>query len=118
MLFKSRIIAFSAAAVLAVAGGVYALMPDAAQNSSSTGNNAVLDQTAAKTDVVIAQKTVGGPSHDEAKNPGANVTADQQPASQAQPVQAPKRLTKQQLMPPPLSEDEKLQKAAELESNF
>ncbi len=118
MLFRAKNIAFSAAALLVAAVGVYTFMPDQAQSPSSAPGDALLGQPPVKAEVLASQNVTSGPDSHETTAQNANTEAAGIPANQDQPVQAPKKLTRQQLTPPPMTEDEKLQKAAEQQSNF
>jgi hypothetical protein len=114
MSIKTRTIVFSLAALLAAAGGIYAFTPD--NQGSVAGDKAVEasaqtpEPAAAASQNAVAepvdQKTTSQPGEAAAKQPA-------QPASQA-----PKKLTREQLMPPPMTEAEKLDKVAQQESNF
>jgi hypothetical protein len=119
MSFQNKTIAVSAAALLAVAGGLYAFMSND-QNSGADGHDTeALVQTIAKPEATGSQTTPVIQSVEQTDAQGANPTLVQQPAAPDQvAAQAPKKLTKQQLTPPPATEEEKLQKAAERESNF
>jgi hypothetical protein len=122
---KAKTIAFSVAALLAVAGGVYAFMPSEQGNAASAGPVTNLAQTAAEPGASPVQAAFDEKPEEKVKVE-APVTlqtpvAVAQPSAQplAQPVAAaPKKLTRQQLTPPAPTEEEKLQKAAEQESNF
>jgi hypothetical protein len=116
---KTKIIAFSVAALLAVGGGIYAFMPSEPEIASGAGQLIGSGQTGVKPEVTDSPISASGQSTEKAGIQATAPAAAPQPAAQAQPaVQAPKKLTKEQLMPPPATEDEKLQKAAEQESNF
>jgi hypothetical protein len=122
---KAKTIAFSVAALLAVAGGVYAFMPSDQANVASAGPVASLAQTALEPGAAPVPAAFDEKPEEKVKVE-APVTmqppvAAAQPSTQplAQPVAAaPKKLTRQQLTPPAPTEEEKLQKAAEQESNF
>lgn len=101
MSINAKIIALYGAALLAVGGGVYAVMLDAPTGAG------VAPMQMASNDTVAVPAAV-------APAAVAPVVAD--PAKPAAP--APKKLTREQLLPPPMTEAEKLQKAAEQESNF
>lgn len=119
MSLKTRTIAFSVAALLAGAGGIYAFMPNDPEAVSENGETIGSAQTEAKPDVTDAPGAAGGPSSEKASVQNGNVAVTQQPVALAKPAaQVPKKLTREQLIPPPASEDEKLQKAAQQESNF
>lgn len=111
MSHKSRNIALSAAAVLLVAGGAYSFMGDTPDAVSYSADPMVSSLVDAKPAAPSAENTVNAPVSQKAD--GAAQTPLAEPVA---PVQ--KKLTKQQLTPPPATEDEKLQKAAEQESNF
>lgn len=114
MLSRTKIIALPVAALLAVGGGIYAFAPDEPQSPSGTAPALEPAEVAEKPDAVAPQQAQVG--HGAAKDPTA-VAAQQNPQASV-PSQAPKKLTRQQLAPPPLTEAEKLEKAAEQESNF
>lgn len=116
MSFNAKTIAVSAAVLLTAAGGLYAFMPDretAPKNRASVSST----RTIAEAKPESPQAGANGPNVAEAK--GADATVAAQPGAAEQPAsQAPKKLTRAQLTPPPATEEEKLQKAAEQESNF
>ncbi|MGL5837213.1 MAG: hypothetical protein ACRCY3_01780 [Sphingorhabdus sp.] len=103
---------FSVAAFIAVGGSMYAFMLEDRAASSDKRTNADSVQIAADPDISALQ---------QAPIKQSEGTTDNQKAT-AEPTQAseptPKKLTREQLAPPPLSEAEKLQRAAEQESNF
>jgi hypothetical protein len=115
MLSKSKIMPMAAVALLAVAGGVYALGSNEpnVQPSSSAQRDKVADST--KPNAADNAPDVAGQTGE--KDAGATATV-QAPSVMPPAQSAPIKLTKQQLTPPaPKTEDEKLQKAAEQEYN-
>lgn len=111
MSFKYKNIALSAAAILLVVGGTYSVLsdrPDAISTSAKT-----VEPAPAKANPPPSGAKIPVNTH---ASQHSNVPASMPPAQPVAPVQ--KKLTKQQLTPPPVTEDEKLQKAAEQESNF
>jgi type IV secretory pathway VirB10-like protein len=117
--FNPKTIAFSVAALMAVAAGAYTLMPNDEQSSAAGQDAEGLEQAAAKAEPTDTPKSVAGNSGANADAKEVNAPPVQQPSAQNQPVvPAPKKLTTQQLTPPIATEEEKLQKAAEQESNF
>jgi type IV secretory pathway VirB10-like protein len=120
---KAKTIAFSVAALLAVAGGVYAFMPSDQGNAASAGPVTSLAQTAAEPGATPVQTVPDEKLSEKAKTPTEAPVTLQPPVAPADPLSqpvaaAPKKLTRQQLTPPAPTEEEKLQKAAEQESNF
>jgi hypothetical protein len=120
---KAKTIAFSVAALLAVAGGVYAFMPSEQGNAASAGPVTNLAQTAAERGATPVQTVPDEKLSEKAKAPTEAAVTLQPPVAPADPLSqpvaaAPKKLTRQQLTPPAATEEEKLQKAAEQESNF
>jgi hypothetical protein len=119
MPFKSKAIAISVAALLVAGGGAYAFLSDDNANKPVDNEAAATVQTSAKPEANNAQSTSSGASSEQTDAPKTDAPTAQQPPAQGQMAsQAPKKLTRQQLTPPPATEDEKLQKAAEQESNF
>ena len=114
MSFKPKIIVLSVAALIAAGGGLYASMPGDPESAPGSRNNIDLVQSVAQADVTGRQETANAPHDDSAKTGNASATAAQAPVAN----EAPKKLTRQELTPPPASEEEKLQKSAEQESNF
>jgi hypothetical protein len=117
MSFKAKTIALSAVALLVVGGSAYTFMSDDVVSTPGDPVVANSAETAEQTNpealqVVVAEQDKGSvvaPAEVDAK----------QAASQVQPAsQPPKKLTKAQLLPPPATEAEKLEKAAQSESNF
>ncbi len=120
MSVKSKTIAVAVAGLLAVAGGIYAYSADDQVSAPSDIKIAASGQVAAQPTTPATQDQTTAPSvkAGEVQAPAAAV-AGAGTATQAQPTApAPKKLTKQQLTPPAPTEAEKLQKAAEGESNF
>jgi hypothetical protein len=116
MSFKPKTIAFSVAALLAAAGGIYAFMPGDQGGASGSREVAGSAQDAAKPEIASSPSAQSG---DNTAVQDTDAAVAKQPTAKDQPDgQAPKKLTKKQLTPPPLTEEEKLQKAAEQESNF
>jgi hypothetical protein len=116
MSFRPKIIAISVTAFLAVVGGGYALMPDENDGAANVRETVSSAQAPASRDVVDSSSRQSGDGADLQGAPAAVAT---RPSTESQPVgQAPAKLTKRQLTPPPATEEEKLQKAAEQESNF
>lgn len=119
MSFKVKIIAFSAAGLLAAAGGIYAFMPDNQESASGSREIVGSVQTVATADVINPPSTTDKRVGEEGVARATDTTAAPRQSPKDQPEsQSPKKLTRQQLLPPPATEDEKLQKAAEQESNF
>jgi hypothetical protein len=117
MSFKTKTIAVSAVALLAVVGGAYAFMP-AGQDKSS--ENAEVINTVQVVEPPMANSAPVATSGNEQAEVSAKAAAA---APEVAPkdksaAQTPKKLTREQLTPPPLTEEEKLQKAAQQESNF
>ncbi len=122
MSFNAKTISLSVAALLAIAGGVYAFMPSSPQQAPETTLAAGTEQNVAApapTDVQPSDNAAANEklSSDKADNKDAAAATQAPVAAQPAPP-APKKLTQQQLTPPPLTEDEKLQQAAQQESNF
>lgn len=118
MAFKSKYIALSVAALLVGAGSLFAFMPDTPKGvandpGTSTGQTTVPNSPA-------VENSTSEQSEKSADFHSENAARTLQPAGKEQSLagQTPKKLTRQQLLPPPATEDEKLQKAAEQESNF
>jgi hypothetical protein len=115
---KTKVIALSVGALLAIGGGIYAVIPGNDPTQSVNAQGASAQQVAAEPDAPETRQLPVEPS--KAKDEGQTSTATVA-GSQKQPlpsVQAPKKLTREQLTPPPATEEEKLQQAAERESNF
>ena len=117
MSFNAKTISFSVAALLTIAGGVYAFMPSSSREAPESSEAAGPDQSAAARAPKDPQTTASAATSDKVDSKEAPA-AQQAPAAVEPAFQAPKKLTQQQLTPPPMTEDEKLQKAAEQESNF
>jgi hypothetical protein len=116
MSFKPKTIAFSVAALLAAAGGIYAFMSGDQGGTSGGKEIAGSASAAAKPEIASSPSEQ---SRDNTAVQDTDAAVAKQPTAKDQPDgQAPKKLTKKQLTPPPLTEEEKLQKAAEQESNF
>jgi hypothetical protein len=119
MSIKSKAIAISAVALLAAAGGVYAFMPADTKGSSDSGKTASAARPSVEPQATEALPTSSPQGIEKADVEGQKAGEAQQQAATDQPGSpAPKKLTKQQLTPPPATADEQLQKAAEQESNF
>jgi hypothetical protein len=119
MPFKSKAIAISVAALLVAGGGAYAFLSGDHANEPGDNEAAAIVQTNAKLEANDAQTAPNGASSKQTDASKTDTPAAQQPAAQGQMAsQTPKKLTRQQLTPPPATENEKLQKAAEQESNF
>jgi hypothetical protein len=119
MSFKVKTIAFSAAGLLAAAGGIYAFMPDNQESASGSREIVGSVQTVAPADLINLPSTTDKRVGEQGVAQGTDTTAATKQSAKDQPEsQAPKKLTRQQLLPPPATEDEKLQKAAEQESHF
>ena len=122
MSFKAKIAVFSTAALLAVAGGMFAFSsnePDSAIVSTDTAQTAMPAETP---DAVAPVDSTIAPAGENVAVPAtvaAGATPAQAPVMQEKPAApATGKLTREQLMPPePKTEDEKLQKAAEQEYN-
>jgi nitrate/TMAO reductase-like tetraheme cytochrome c subunit len=119
MSIKNKTIALSAVALVVVAGGAYAFMPsdkDASYTSSNAGNVA---QPAANQQTTDTQATPNNQNTKKVEGETVKATDPKELTKPDKPVaQAPKKLTKQQFAPPPMTEDEKLRKAAEEGNNF
>jgi hypothetical protein len=116
MSMNAKTISLSAAALLAIAGGAYAFMPGSSQDVSES---VAIGQEAAVRGSTDAQMPSTAAIDTKAGAESANGIVAPPLPGQEQPIAAaPKKLTQRQLTPPPLTEDEKLQKAAEQESNF
>lgn len=117
MSFNAKIFAFSAAALLLVGGGVYTFMSN--DEGNSPGDPVVASQVEAPEQPVMPTlQEVSAGQHD-----GKIVVSEPSEVKQATPPaqptsQMPKKLTKEQLLPPPATEAEKMEKAAQQESNF
>jgi hypothetical protein len=119
MSMNAKTASLSVAALLAIAGGVYAFMPGNSQDVPAHVAAADPGQDVAAQEPANPQLPSTKASGETADADRARGTAAEPQPGQAQPVAAgPKKLTQQQLTPPPLTQDEKLQKAAEQESNF
>ncbi len=115
---KAKVVALSVGVLLAVGGGIYAVMPgsgpDQANGTQVSDGPAVAAQPDSQG---TPQPTAGSSAAEDGAQPGTAAVAGS-PAPAPQPQQQPKKLTREQLTPPPATEEEKLQKAAERESNF
>jgi hypothetical protein len=112
---NTKIVAFTALALLTVAGGVYALGSGQAETAPASENSA--NMVVAVAPEKVADKPASPAPADSAKATGA-VTTEQPVAMDQQPQGAPVKMTKKQLTPPESkTEAEKLQKAAEQEYN-
>jgi hypothetical protein len=109
---KTKTLAFSVAALLAAGGGYYALMPQD-HGSGFQGNDIPAPAQNAKPVAADLQQAEGATAMGKPVDQSKEAPAPKPPVQQA-----PQKLTKEQLMPPPLSENEKLDKAAQQESNF
>ncbi len=119
MSFKPKIIVLSVAAFIAAAGGYYASMPGGAESDPDDRNNIKSLQRVAQADATGGPEAVSAPRAEDVKAVNASATVEQSPVVQGPvAIEAPKKLTRQQLTPPPASDEEKLQKSAEQESNF
>ncbi len=117
MSFKAKTIAFSAVALIVVGGSAYTLMSN--DEVSGPGNPVVerSAETAEQTNPEASQ--VVAAQQDKGSVAAPKVVDAKQAASQVPPAnQPPKKLSKEQLLPPPATEAEKLEKAAQAESNF
>jgi hypothetical protein len=115
MSFKVKAISLSVCAVLVAAGGAYSFMSDSPQNATTGTAASAPVQPVAQSAEPQAPKS-GEVAVD---NPaGADVTGSPAAVGDKPVVNAPKKLTREQLMPPPETAEEKLQKAAQQESNF
>lgn len=117
MSLKPKTIAISVTALLVAAGGAYVFMPDDKQASAPSSE---ISNSIEATSAPIGSQSQADASAKASKTvDGQSASATPQPIVQPKaPTPAPKTLTRQQLTPPPMTEDEKLQKAAEQESNF
>jgi hypothetical protein len=113
---KTKMIAFSAAAVLAAAAGIYAFGPSGRENVAESSEVAKPAPPVALPDKSSAPAMTAA---EKAIDPAAEPKAAQpQAAPEKAASQPPVKLTREQLIPPPpKTEDEKLQKAAEQEYN-
>lgn len=119
MPLKAKAIAFSVAVLLAGAGGVYAFMPTSQQSASDASKTAAPMQDVATAVATDPVSTLEEQASQGAVAPETDINAAPKQPKNDRPVNPPStKLTRQQLMPPPATEDEKLQKAAEMESNF
>lgn len=119
MSFNTKAVALSVAGLLAVAGGLYAFMPPGQDGAASNGKAAASVQSVAIADAPNPVASKDKQSGTEATAQGSDAAAAPKQSSQDQTAtQAPKKLTRAQLTPPPATENEKLEKAAEQESNF
>jgi hypothetical protein len=119
MSVKNKTIAFAAVAVLAVAGGAYGFMPGDKDGSSASSKAPSLAQTAANQQATDPHVAANNQGSEKVASEAVNSANPKQLVTPNQPVvQATNKLTRQQLTPPPANENEKLQKAAEQESNF
>jgi hypothetical protein len=114
MSMKTKTIVVSLAAFLAAVGGIYAFAPGH-QGSASGGDEAGDSVQSPKPAATASQDAKSEPLGEKTASQGGDATA-KQPAQPA--IQVAKKLTREQLMPPPMSEAEKLDKAAQQESNF
>jgi hypothetical protein len=117
MSFKAKTIGFTAVALIVVGGGAYTFMSNDDVSSPDSPGVASSVETAEQTDMAASQDVLNDQDQGKAEVP---VTAEaKQATEQVQPAsQPPKTLTKKQLLPPPATEAEKLEMAAQQESNF
>ena len=117
MSLKAKTIAFSAVALIVVGGSTYAFMSNDPLGSPDRPVSANSVDTPEQTDLAASQEILNEKDKGKVEAPAA---ADvKQTTSQARPAgQPPKKLTKEQLLPPLVTEAEKLEKAAQQESNF
>jgi hypothetical protein len=117
MSLKVKLIAFSSVALIAAVAGIYAFAPDSQNGIAPNPESAAVQ---AEQSEQPAQKAVDKDA--SAQAPKASAAPDPQtttkPSAAVAPPQTSRKLTREQLMPPPMTEGEKLQKAAEQESNF
>lgn len=119
MSLSAKTIAVSAIALLAVAGGLYASMPGGQESDPNNSAPMTSAQTVAETKAKNSQDVANGQITSNANAKSTNAIVAAQTDAAGQPAnQAPKKLTRAQLTPPPATEEEKLQRAAEQESNF
>jgi hypothetical protein len=119
MSIKNKTIAFAAVALIAVAGGAYAFMPSDQAGSSASSKPVKVAQTGANQQATDPQVAANNQGSEKVASEAVNSANPKQLVTPNQPVvQATNKLTRQQLTPPPANENEKLQKAAEQESNF
>jgi hypothetical protein len=119
MSFKFKTIAISVIALSAVGGGIYAASSDTQNSTPQSTETADAGNGDAKTAAPGSQDTPAAQNVQKtgAQSPAAAVTP--QPGKADQPASpTPVKLTQKQLTPPAATEAEKLQKAAEQESNF
>jgi type IV secretory pathway VirB10-like protein len=115
---RTNIIALCVGVLLTVGGGIYAFMPGSGGDQTANAKVESAPQVAVKPESEQPQQPPSKPSQASDPTQAANAAAAAMPQQPQAPVQASKRLTREQLTPPPATEEEKLQKAAERESNF
>ncbi len=119
MPFKTKTIALTVAGLLAAGGGVYAFTSGEPEKPASGAPVETASKAMTSDEVkALPDNTAPEAPMTDAVQPNGSAAQPTTAGSQAAPA-APKKLTREQLTPPaPKTEEEKLQKAAEQESNF